>query len=64
MELATKQYRVSVTGGQCRKCEHYKRPVCGLTGTYTWEKGFCEDYEWKKREEDEGESSETGSSGS
>ena len=47
MELATKQYRVSIPGKECRKCVNYKRPLCKLTGTYTWEKNHCEDYERK-----------------
>ena len=48
MELVTKQYRVSVPGRECRKCVSYKRPYCDITGTYTWEKNFCED--WARKE--------------
>ena len=50
MELATKSYRVTVPGKECRKCSRYKRPLCGLTKTYTWEKNHCEDYERKEEE--------------
>ena len=58
MELATRQYRVSVEGKQCRRCSHYKRPFCSLTWTHTTAKGYCDDwfnneivYPFKKEEE-------------
>ena len=48
MDLATKTYRVSIPGKECRKCVNYKRPLCNLTRTHTWEKNYCEDYRHKE----------------
>jgi len=53
MNLSTKQYRVSVSGIECRKCVFYKRPKCVKTNTFVWEKNFCENYERKNSQNEE-----------
>lgn len=58
MDLTTKQYRVSIPGKQCRKCVHYKRPMCLLMNLPVWAKNHCDDYERKESQEN----TETGSS--